>query len=185
MLEPFVVEFDPEQHEHVTPYLAAIHASCITHDGTVATFLPPLSDAKITSWWKARATEIGSGDRLIWLLINKADSSEGFTGAEVMGVVMLQMPVTETGPFRGNIEKLLVHHNFRGRGGATLLMRALESEAIKRGRTKLMLDTEAGSAAEVYLYPKLGYKKLGVMPEYGIGPTGELKDLVYFYKFLK
>lgn len=48
-----------------------------------------------------------------------------------------------------------------------------------------MLDTESGSPAEVYFYPKLGYTKMGVVPEYGLSPTGELKDLAYFYKILR
>jgi GNAT superfamily N-acetyltransferase len=55
-----------------------------------------------------------------------------------VGVVMLSMPSSETGPFRGVVEKLLVHKAFRGRGGARTLISALEAEATKRGRTILV-----------------------------------------------
>ena len=51
---------------------------------------------------------------------------------------MLSMSSSETGPFRGVVEKLLVHKGFRNRGGARTLMSALETEATKRGRTILV-----------------------------------------------
>lgn len=136
--KPTVIEFSPAQHAHLIPYVAAIHASCVMDDDTVATFLPPLSNERLLSWWTDRVAEIDRGDRLIWLLISEGNPSGRLEGPEVKGVVMLQMPITETGHFRGNIEKLLVHKSFRGRGGARLLMDALELGAVKHGRTKLV-----------------------------------------------
>lgn len=133
-----VIFFDAKEHSHVTPYLAAIHASCITQDRTIATFVPPLSHDKLLSWWKERIAEVVNGVRLIFLLIKSADKSGLIRGPEIMGVVMLHMPLSETGPFRCMVEKLLVHKNFRGRGGARLLMNALEEEAFKRQRTLLV-----------------------------------------------
>ena len=59
-------------------------------------------------------------------------------GPDVMGVVMLTMAVTETGPMRGGVEKLLVHRSWRGKGGARVLMDELEREALKRGRTLMV-----------------------------------------------
>jgi hypothetical protein len=48
-----------------------------------------------------------------------------------------------------------------------------------------MLDTTIGSGAE-YVYPKLGYKELGIVPKYGIHPlTGKLADELFFYKDLR
>lgn len=139
MAQPgIVVPFNPKQHSHLTPYLAAIHASVITHDRTIATFLPPLSHEKLLTWWKERIAEINDGKRLMWLLLSEVDPSERPKGPEVMGVVMLGMPYSETGSFRGIVEKLLVHKNFRGRGGARALMAALEGEAATLGRTTLV-----------------------------------------------
>lgn len=47
-----------------------------------------------------------------------------------------------------------------------------------------MLDTTIGSGAE-FVYPKLGYKELGVIPRYGYSPKdGSLKDEIFFYKDL-
>ncbi|CEJ84514.1 hypothetical protein VHEMI03498 [[Torrubiella] hemipterigena] len=177
-----VLRFDPAEHSAAIPYLAAIHASCITQDRTIATFLPPLSHDKLLTWWKQRIAEINDGTRVMYLLLD-ADTTGKLKGPEIMGVVMLYMPPSETGPFRGIVEKLLVHKSFRGRGGARALMDALEADALERGRGLLLLDTETDSPAEA-VYTKLGWTELGKVPKYGISPTGELKDGTFFYKQL-
>lgn len=133
-----VIPFNAPEHAHLTPYLAAIHASCITHDRTIATFLPPLSHEKLLTWWKAQISEVEAGRRQIYLLLSEADSASKPKGPEVMGVAMLQLPQTETGPFRASVEKLLVHKNWRRRGGARALLAALEADAANRGRTILV-----------------------------------------------
>lgn len=143
-----VLPFDPKAHAHLTPYLAAIHASCITHDRAIATFLPPLSHEKLLSWWKERIAEVNDGKRRIWILVGESSHDAPTLtataptgrpkGPEVMGVVMLAMPYSETGPFRGAVEKLLIHKSWRGKGGATALMAALEADAVKLGRTTLV-----------------------------------------------
>lgn len=133
-----IAKFTPAEHSHLIPYIAAIHASCITHDRTIATFLPPLSHEKLLIWWKERIAEVNEGKRLIFILLNESEPGTRAKGPELMGVVMLAMPASETGPFRGAVEKLLVHKSFRGRGGARSLMEALESEATARGRTLLV-----------------------------------------------
>ncbi|ATY65147.1 Acetyltransferase [Cordyceps militaris CM01] len=176
-----VILFDAKEHAHVTVYLAAIHASCITHDRTIATFLPPLSHGKLLSWWKARIAELADGSRVIFLLLDGTNPLGSIEGPEIVGVVMLVLPSSETGPFRCLVEKLLIHRRFRGRGGARLLMSALEAEALKRRRTLLLLDTETGSPAEA-VYKKLGYTEMGRIPGYGISPTGDLKEGTFFYK---
>ncbi|CCF45594.1 acetyltransferase [Colletotrichum higginsianum] len=112
------------------------------------------------------------------ILLNESEPGTRPKGTELMGVVMLWMPYSETGPFRGFVEKLLISPKFRQRGGARALMSTLEGEAVRRGRTLLvrakntltyMLDTEAGSPAED-IYRKFGYVEVGRIPNYGISP---------------
>ncbi|EKJ77256.1 hypothetical protein NXS19_010014 [Fusarium pseudograminearum] len=178
-----VAIFSPGQHGHLIPYLAAIHASCITHDRTIAEFLPPLSHEKLLAWWKERIAEVADGKRLIFILLNQTEPGVRPKGPDVVGVVMLYMPSSETGPFRGVVEKLFVHTACRRRGGAKTLMSTLESEATKRGRTILLLETETGSPGSE-VCKKLGYVELGQIPKYGLSPTGELKDGTFFWKHL-
>ncbi|PNP51940.1 hypothetical protein THARTR1_07149 [Trichoderma harzianum] len=179
-----VVPFDISLHSHLTPYLAAIHASCITHDHTIATFLLPLSHEKLLSWWKERIAETNDGRRLMLLLVSELDPSGRIKGPELIGVVMLWMPYSETGSFRGYVEKLLIHKHHRRKGGARALMSALEAEARNRGRTLLLLDTESGNQAEA-VFGRLGYTELGKVPGYGMSPAGGLKDGTFFYKTLE
>ena len=56
----------------------------------------------------------------------------------VAGVVMLSKPVSQTGPFRGIVEKLFVAPSWRRKGVAKLLMRKLEEVARRDGRTMLV-----------------------------------------------
>lgn len=133
-----VYQFSPAEHGHLTPYLAALHASCVTVDKTIATFLPPLTQDKLLAYWKERLAEVNAGTRSIYLLLNESEPGTKAKGSELMGVVMLAMTPTETGSMRGHIEKLLVSSKFRRRGGATALMAALETDAAARGRRLLV-----------------------------------------------
>lgn len=178
-----VMRFVPSQHSHLVAYLAAIHAGCITHDRTIATFLPPLSHEKLLAWWKDRISEVNDETRVIHILVKKLGPDGRLEGPDVMGVVMLSIPFSETGRSRGSVEKLLVHKGHRGKGAARALLMALEADAIRRGRKLLTLDTETGSIAEL-VYRKLGYVEVGKVPKYGINPEGDMKGGTFFYKQL-
>ncbi|KAG4414076.1 hypothetical protein IFR04_012777 [Cadophora malorum] len=175
--------YDPTKHTHLIPSLAALHADCITSPPfTIASFLPPLSLPRMEAWWTARAAEVAAGSRHI--IMQLATNPE--TGKEELaGYVMLAMPESETGPFRGGVEKLLVSPRWREKGVARRVMGMLEEVAKKEGRGLLMLGTTKGSPAEV-IYPRLGYVKIGEIPGHEISPVdGSLKDEVLFYKDLR
>ena len=57
---------------------------------------------------------------------------------ELAGYVMLAMPESETGPFRGGVEKLLVSPRWREKGVARRVMVMLEELAKKEGRGLLV-----------------------------------------------
>ncbi|KAH7313126.1 acetyltransferase, partial [Rhexocercosporidium sp. MPI-PUGE-AT-0058] len=175
--------YDPSNHSHLIPFLASVHADCITSPPfTVATFLPPLSTSRMEAWWTARAAEVAAGSRHI---IMQLATSPGTGKEEVAGYVMLDMPESETGPFRGGVEKLLVSPRWRERGIARSVMGVLEEIAVKEGRKLLMLGTTKRSPAEM-IYPKLGYVKIGEIPGNELSPVdGSLKDEVLFYKDLR
>jgi len=130
--------FSQAEHSQLVPYLAALHASCITHDRMIGTFLPPLHHEKLLSWWKERIAEVNGGTRVIVLLLNDAAPGLRADGKDLMGVAMLEIPKSETGPFRGYVEKVLVSTKYRGHGGARALMEVVESEALRHGRTVLV-----------------------------------------------
>ncbi|KAJ7224859.1 acyl-CoA N-acyltransferase [Mycena haematopus] len=174
--------FDPSNDRHVAliPSFADVHIACIETDHTIATFIPPLKRDVMIDWWKERVRDVIDGKRIIIMAL--ADNAEG--QQQLAGYVVLYRPLTETGPFRGGVEKLLVSPNFRRRGLARILMEKLEEEAKIHGQTLLLLDTETGSPAET-VYPKLGYIKLGVIPNYGVSPAdSSLIAGTFFWKQL-
>ena len=57
---------------------------------------------------------------------------------ELMGYVCLMMPVTETGPFRGEVNQLMVSPNHRRKGVARRVMEKMEDVGRQRGRTMLV-----------------------------------------------
>ncbi|KAI4244439.1 MAG: hypothetical protein L6R42_010450, partial [Xanthoria sp. 1 TBL-2021] len=150
-MEPQATLYDSSHSDLLTRF-ASLHIACVTHDYTIATFVPPLSDLKIHTWWQDRANEVKSGSRDI-LFVMAPDKSR-----DVTGVVMLRKPEAETGPFRGMVEKLLVSPDWRRKGVGRALTKGLEDVARERGKTLLMLDTETGSLAENF-YTGLGYVK--------------------------
>lgn len=151
-----VLAFTPSQHTHLVPYIAAIHASCITHDRTMATFLPPLSHEKLLTWWKERIAEINDGTRLMYMLVSDLGEDARPRGTEVMGVVMLSFPFSETAQFRATVEMLLVHKNFRRKGAARALMSVLEQGATQRGKTTLVSHPRSNGGIVPHAGRKLG-----------------------------
>lgn len=78
---------------------------------------------------------------MIFMLAKELDPGGRPKGPEVMGVVMLYMPYSETGSLRAVVENLLVHKSHRWRGGARALMTRLEREALERGK-KILVSTK-------------------------------------------
>ncbi|KAL8767113.1 MAG: hypothetical protein Q9209_006275 [Squamulea sp. 1 TL-2023] len=111
---------------------ASLHQACITHDHMIATFIPPLSNDKVYHWWLNRVVEVKHGGREI-VFMRAPDGSDG-----VIGVVMLNKRETETGPFRGVVENLLIARGWGRMGIATALMTRLEFVAREKGITLLV-----------------------------------------------
>jgi GNAT superfamily N-acetyltransferase len=121
--------YNPSTSSHLLPFIARLHAACITTDHTLATFLPPLSHDKILASWNEWSSQVEAGTRVIVVqLTGDADPSE------VAGVASLYMPETETGRHRSEVGRLLVSPQFRKRGLARGLMGVLEDVAREKGR---------------------------------------------------
>jgi len=130
--------FDPAAHSQLTPYLAGLHAQCITRDLMTGSFLPPLANEKLLNYWKDRIAETKAGSRVIVLLLNGVAPAAKVKGDNLVGVAMLATPHSETSPFRANVESLLVAAKHRGKRGSVALMNAVHSQAALRGRTLLV-----------------------------------------------
>ncbi|AEO70822.1 uncharacterized protein THITE_2122626 [Thermothielavioides terrestris NRRL 8126] len=173
--------FSQEQHGHLVPYIAALHASCITLDHMVGPFLPPLTNEKLLPWWKERLAEANNGTRIIVLLLPELSLGKKPQGTDLRGLAMLKLSESETGSFRGHIDAVLVDRRHRRQGGAKALVAALEYEAAKRGRSLLLVDTETGSVAEA-AFKKFGYIEIGKVPHFSRALPSGKKGETFFYK---
>lgn len=154
------------------PDLAEVLLDAVA-DGVSADFLADLTRADAERWWTAALADPA---RTTWV------AREPGTG-RVVGVVQLRVAEEPTGRHRADVLKLLVHRRARGRGAATALMAALEAEAVRRGRTLLLLDTQTGSLAE-RLYERWGWQRYGVLPDHAAAPDGTLCASTFFSKVL-
>jgi hypothetical protein len=62
-------------------------------------------------------------------------------------------------------------------------MEQVEREAVAEGKTLLVLDTVTGDPAE-RLYERMGWTKVGVIPNYALYPDGRFCDTTVFWKAL-
>jgi GNAT superfamily N-acetyltransferase len=153
--------------------LANLLVDCIDGDAGVS-FLHPLSPEKAQAFWRGVATAVAAGDRA--LLVAEDD-------AGILGTVQLVLAQPENQPHRADLSKMLVHRRGRRKGLGAALLEAAEETARGCGKTLLVLDTNSGSDAE-RLYARMGWIRVGEIPDFSIQPRGGLRATTVFYKKL-
>jgi acetyltransferase len=141
------------------------------HSGASVGFLAPLAPATAHAYWRGVLQSLGEA-LLLWVA--------EFDG-RIVGSVQLALCEKENGRHRGEVQKLFVHRSARGHGIATQLMALAETEARRRQRTLLVLDTLLGSEAEE-VYRHLGWTRAGEIPQYAAAPDGEIFPTVVYFK---
>ena len=116
------------------------------NNGPSIGFIPPLQSETAAQYWLRTISEVADGERV--LLVSKESNT-------VTGSVQLALTTKQNGLHRAEIQKLLVHTRFRGRGIGRALLFEIEEVAAEIGRTLLVPDTEQGSVAE-NLYSRMG-----------------------------
>src|SRR3954468_12849055 len=106
-----------------------------------------------------------------------------YVDGDLVGTVQLVHAWPPNSQHRADVAKLLVHRRARGQGVGRALMEQLEQEARSDGKSLLILDTVAERAAD-RLYDRLGWTRLGTVPDYALDPDGSFCDATFFYKHL-
>ncbi|GGF93553.1 N-acetyltransferase [Rhizobium wenxiniae] len=153
------------------PDLCEVLSDCI-NGGASLGFMLPFQPQDGEACWSDIAAEVETGG--IILGVAEIDG-------RVVGTVQVGLASKPNQPHRGDLMKLLVHRSGRGLGLSRKLMVAVEEEAARRGRTLLVLDTATGSEAEK-IYPRFGWERVGVIPDYALWPQGGFCDTTIFYK---
>ena len=151
--------------------LAELLIDCVA-GGAPVTFMHPLSTDRAEAFWRQVADAVGAGERALLV----AEDASG-----IVGTVQLIFPPFENQPHRADLAKMLVHRRARRQGLGAALMQAAEQVAAECGRTLLVLDTATGSDAE-RLYARLGWQRVGVIPDYSLMPHEGMCDTTYFYR---
>jgi acetyltransferase len=152
--------------------LAALLIDAV-HSGASVGFLAPLAATTAQDYWRGVLQSVGES-LLLW--VAELDG-------RIVGSVQLALCEKENGRHRGEVQKLFVHSSARGHGIATQLMALVETEARRRNRTLLVLDTLLGSQAED-VYRHLGWLRAGEIPQYAAAPDGEIFPTVVYFKAL-
>ena len=162
---------DADEAKRLAPQLGDILADCVNAGASVG-FMLPFSREDGTTFFDDVAAKVASGETLLLC---------AFQGDEPVGTVQVHLVTTPNQPHRADIAKMLVHSSARRMGNAEALMLAAEEAASKVGRTILVLDTVTASAAD-RLYTKLGWLRVGEIPDYALWPQGGLCPTTVFYK---
>jgi len=154
--------------------LADVLIDCV-EGGASVSFMLPLTRERAMDFWRGVARGVGAGKRALLV----AEDEQG-----VCGTVQLLLDLPENQPHRADVAKMLVHRRARRRGLGAALMQAAETTARDCGRTLLVLDTVTGGDAS-RLYARLGWSRVGDIPEYALWPDGRLCSTTVFFKSLR
>ena len=141
--------------------------------GASVSFMSPLGIDKASDFWRRVAGATVRGERAVLV----AEDAGG-----ILGTVQLILDLPENQPHRADLSKMLVHRRARRRGVGAALLHAAEELAQELGKSVLVLDTASADAER--LYARLGWVRVGVVPDYALLPGGGFCDTTFFYRRL-
>jgi len=148
----------------------------VVEGGASVGFMLPLARDKAVAYWRGILDSATRGERIVLV------AEEPASGA-ILGTVQVVLAMPDNQPHRGDLAKMQVHSRARRRGLGAQLMRAAEAAAREAGKTVLVLDTVTGGDAE-RLYARLGWQRVGEIPDFALWPGGGLCSTTVFYRRL-
>ncbi len=162
-------ELDDSQIES----LVQVTIDCVEGGASIG-FMNPLTHDRAKSFWRWTAQRVASGERAILV----AEDEHG-----ICGTVQILMALPENQPHRAEVAKMLVHRRARRKGVGEALMRAVERLAREHSRNLLVLDAVTGGDA-ARLYERLGWMRVGEIPNFALLPDGSSCATTFYYKQL-
>jgi len=143
--------------------------------GASVSFMLPLSRDHARRFWQRVADDAARGGRILLV----AEDAQG-----ICGTVQLILDLPDNQPHRADLAKMLVHRRARRQGLGAKLMAAAEASAREARRTLLVLDAVTGGDG-ARLYERLGWTRVGDIPNYALYPQGGYCSTTYYYRELK
>jgi GNAT superfamily N-acetyltransferase len=160
---------DDEQIEQ----FADVTIDCVAGGASIG-FMLPFPRERALAFWDRVATDVEAGKRALIV----AEDEQG-----ICGTVQLIFDLPDNQPHRADLAKMQVHRRARKQGLGEALMRAAENLARECGKTLLVLD--AVTDGDAYrLYARLGWVKVGDVPNFALFPSGAFCSTTYFYRDL-
>jgi GNAT superfamily N-acetyltransferase len=151
--------------------LADLLIETVANGGSVS-FMHPLAPEVARAFWTKSLAAADAGERVIL---------GALVDGQLVATVTLLLDCPPNQPHRGEIAKMMTRLSYRGRGIARALMVEAERIARERGRTLLTLDTADDGGAGPF-YEKLGFVRVGLIPDYAYKPHGGLCGTIIYYK---
>lgn len=170
---PCIQLVSPAALDKLLPELVELLRDTV-NGGASLGFLPPISRDESRNYWLSLRPELQAGSRILLAACGEH---------RLEGTVQLALSPWPNARHRAELQKLFVSPALRGRGLGKSLMAAAHTTALQLGRTLLSLTTRWGGPAEVF-YKELGYRQVGVIPGWTVGPAGERYDHVTLYREL-
>lgn len=166
-----LAQINASEAETLTPQLIALLRDAVASGASLG-FWDPLDETLAREFWDGVYAAMRAGS--LRLLVARQ-------GGGVVGSAQLSLSPKQNAVRRAEVLKVMTHRSARRQGIGAALMRAVERLAYDEGKRLLVLDTNTGTDAE-RLYRKLGYRELGVIPDYTVGPDGVDYAATFFYK---
>jgi GNAT superfamily N-acetyltransferase len=166
-----IEELDAKAARSAVADLARVLADCVAGGASVG-FMEGFGVAEAALYFRKVSDEVAAGTTL--LLAARE-------GRRIVGTVQLGLEMMPNQPHRAEVKKLLVHSSARRSGVGERLMRDVERFARLHGRSLLVLDTVTEGAAD-RLYSRLGWVRVGAIPDYALFPDGTYCETTIFYK---
>jgi GNAT superfamily N-acetyltransferase len=159
-----------EGRQHLTE-LAEVLLDCV-QGGASVSFMASLTKAEAESFFEKVVEGVQRGERILLA---------AFIDSQLIGTVQIILATPPNQPHRADVAKLLVLRSARKQGVGARLMESVDEASRQAGKTLLVLDTVTGDTAE-RLYTRLGWNKVGVIPNYALYPDGRFCDTTIFWK---
>lgn len=169
---PIIEPITTDNAEQSLDALAHLLCECVEAGASVS-FMLPFSREQARQYWQGVLASCARDERK--LLVARH-------GDNIVGTVQLVLDQPDNQAHRADVAKLLVSTSTRGQGIGQQLMLAVEQAAHDHQRTLLVLDTASDTAMR--LYTRLGWQRVGEIPNYALLPTGEPCATVLYYKAL-
>lgn len=137
-------------------------------------FLPPLTRARARRYWLSLRRDLRAGSRVLLV---------ASSGEKIVGTGQLVLSPWSNSPHRAEVHKVFVDRSLRGKGIGRTLIASLHDAAREHGRSLLVLNTRRGEPAQE-LYRSLGYREVGILPGWTLGPAGQRYAHVTMYQDL-